>query len=259
MFKTEKIIFEGDSELGHYQVIDLSYNGRDARVLFSGKRAAAQSGIPRDGNPSMLFDYSRRFLELSLSLAPNNVLLIGGGAFTLPMEILKNLPNAEIDVVEKDPELEKIAKRYFGLKDNPKLKIILGDGREYLRSTKNTYDLILIDAFMHNIIPHPLSTKEFMEIMQRRLTKNGVVASNIISAYHGLHDSVIKQQYATYKSMFKHVDIIPADKVLSYWISQNFLLISTNKRFKPKYNLRFESLKPPLVNSSDVQFDHKNT
>jgi spermidine synthase len=259
MFKTEKVIFEGDTKFGHYQVIDMEYTGRTARILFSGRRAAAQSGIPKDGSPTMLFDYNQRFLELIKSLKPKSILLIGGGGFTLPMEILKNLPNVEIDVVEQDPELEKIARRFFDLKDDKRLKIIIGEGRKYLNSSQKTYDLILIDAFMHNVIPRSLATVNFIEILQRHLLKSGVVASNIISAYHGLHDNIIKQQYATYKSAFKHVDVFPADTILSYWISQNFLLVATNKLIRPKYNLRFEGLKPPLIDSDDVQHDKQST
>jgi hypothetical protein len=62
MFDTEKILFDGNTKFAHYQVIDMHYVGRPARVLFSGQRAAAQSAIPRDGNPAMLFDYNQRFM-----------------------------------------------------------------------------------------------------------------------------------------------------------------------------------------------------
>jgi len=47
------------------------------------------------------------------------------------------------------------------LENNKNLKIFFGDGREYLLTTKNVYDLILIDAFVHSVIPKPLSTQEF--------------------------------------------------------------------------------------------------
>jgi spermidine synthase len=251
----ENIVFETDTKFGHYQVVDMVYVGRKARVLFSGRRAAAQSGIPKDGNPAMLFDYNQRFLELTESIKPKTLLLIGGGAFTLPTAILQNLPNTKVDVVEHDPGLVSIAKKYFGLPTDKRLKTISGDGRKYLESTQRVYDLILIDAFTNSVIPPGLSTKEFVELLQEHLSKNGVSASNIISAYHGPHDSVIKQQYATYKSVFRHTDIFPADKILSYWISQNFLLISTNKLIRPKYSLRFASLKPSLINSGDIQYD----
>jgi spermidine synthase len=182
MLNTEKLIFETDTKFGHYQVVDMVYLGRPARVLFSGQRAAAQSGVPKDGGSTMLFDYNQRFMELTSALRPKNLLLIGGGAFTLPVQILKFFPDTKIDVVELDPELEKIAEAFFELQQDNRLKIIFGDGREYLKASSEKYDLILLDAFTHNVIPAALSTKEFMEILSQHLSKVGVAASNIISA-----------------------------------------------------------------------------
>lgn len=255
MTESEKLLFEVDTPFGHYQVVDMVYVGRKARVLFSGQRAAAQSAIPKDGNPAMVFDYNQRFLELVDSLKPKRMLLIGGGAFTLPIEVLKTMPEVYMDVVEQDPELGKIARRFFDLKPSKRLKITFGDGRQYLQENSTGYDLILIDAFTHNVIPRQLCTQEFTQLAKQNLTKNGVVAGNIISAYHGPSDTVLKQFFATYRSIFKHVDIYPADRALSYWISQNFLLIATNKLIKPKYNLRFEGLKPPPTSPDDIQHD----
>jgi spermidine synthase len=251
----EKIIYETDTKFEHYQVVDMVYVGRPARVLFSGQHSAAQSGVPTDDNPAMLFDYNQRFLELVGSLKPHSILLIGGGAFTLPMEILKYFPDTKIDVVERDPGLKDLAQKFFGLKKNKTLKIYFGDGREYLQNTDNVYELILIDAFVHSVIPKSLSTQEFATLIKLHLSKKGVTAINVISPYHGLHNSVIKQQYATYKSVFKHTDIFPADKTLSLWISQNFLQISTDKRIKPKYNLRFAGLQPPVISAQNILYD----
>jgi spermidine synthase len=255
MLEDEKILFDGDTKLGHYQVIDMNYLGRAARVLMSGYRAAAQSAIPRDNSTRMLFDYNVRFLELISSLKPKNILLIGGGAFVLPMEVLKTFANIKIDVVEINPDLKTLAEKYFGLKTDPRLKIIIGDGREYLQYTTKTYDLILIDAFENTAIPRPLSTQEFAVLVGQKLEKNGVVASNVISAYHGPNNTVIKQQFATYKSIFKHVDIFPADKVITLWVSQNFILTASNKFRRPNYNMSFESLLPPITAQEDIQTD----
>jgi spermidine synthase len=255
MKPAEVVLFDGDTKFDHYQVIDMVYIGRKSRVLFSGQRSAAQSGIPRDGKHTMLFDYNQRFLELVGALKPENILLIGGGAFTLPVEILKFFPDTAVDVVERDPELAKLAEKFFGLKPNKNLHIVFADGREYLEKTTKTYDLILLDAFEHSVIPHALSTNGFVALLQARLSKKGVVAVNVISAYHGPNNSVMKNQYATYKSVFKHADIYPADNSLSLWISQNFLLVATDKLIKPKYNLRFGSIKPPIVSPENIFHD----
>jgi spermidine synthase len=256
MFQTEKVLFDGRTKFGRYQVVDMVYVGRQARVLFSGQRSAAQAGIPLDGGASMLFDYNQRFLELVYSLLPKSILLIGGGAFTLPIEIIKTIPDSTVDVVEIDPELKEISQKYFNLKEDKRLNIIIGDGRTYLASQRKNYDLILVDAFMENIIPAELATYEFGQLMNKSLRKkSGVCAVNVISAYHGPNNAGLKQQFTTYNAAFKHADIFPADDSLSLWIPQNFLIVSTNKTWRPKYNMRFGSLKPPFIAASDLLHD----
>lgn len=251
----EEELYDVTTPFERYQVVDMPYVGRQARVLFSGKRGAAQSGIPLDNNPDMLFDYNQRFLELIESIQPSKILLIGGGAFTLPIKVTEEFPSIEIDVVEQDPELERIAERFFNLKPSKNLNIIIGDGRKYLDSTRKRYDLILLDAYVHSSMPKNLSTKEFIELLAKHLSKNGAAAVNVISAYHGPNDTVLKQTYATYKTGFSQIDIFPADKVLSYWISQNFVMVATKGTDRPPYQLRFESLKPPPASLKDILHD----
>lgn len=256
MEHAENVRFQLTTKFGHYRVVDTVYAGRPARVLFSGRDHSAQSAIALDEDPQMVFDYNQRFLELAESLKPNSVLQIGGGAFTLPTRFSKTLPETQITAVEQDAQLKKIAKRFFGLVPSTNLDIVIDDGRNYLARTSQAYDLILLDAYLHSSIPRSLATEEFLKIVDSHLNKNGVVAANIISAYHGLNNTVLKQHYATYKSVFRHVDIFPADKLPTYWISQNFLLVGTNKTFKPHYNLRFDSLQPLPVSSEDILHDY---
>src|ERR1700760_605289 len=105
----QHILWEGDTIYGHYQVVDTLYDGRPARVLYSGDRQAAQSGIAKDASPSLLFDYNQRVFELLTSVLPKRVLLIGGAVCTLPKALLAALPDVQIDVIEPDSGLTKLA------------------------------------------------------------------------------------------------------------------------------------------------------
>ena len=58
-----------------------------------------------DDNPLLLFDYNQRLFELVTNLRPKSLLLIGGGAYTLPSALLAALPKLEITVVEVAPHL----------------------------------------------------------------------------------------------------------------------------------------------------------
>src|SRR6476469_4412698 len=96
----EGILVEGDTQHGHYVVADTIYSGRPARVLYSGNHQAAQSGVAKDDNPDLLFDYNQRFIELVRGLLPKKILLIGGGALSLPKALLEEFPEVSLDVVE---------------------------------------------------------------------------------------------------------------------------------------------------------------
>ncbi len=177
MLKRDRIVYEGNTKLEHYQVIDMVYEGRRARVLFSGNRKAAFSGIPLDDNHELLFDYIQRLYELVATTRPKRLLVIGGGVYTLPTALLHALPDILIDVIEIDSELDAIAEGFFGLHSNDRMRIFHQDGRDYLNQTSELYDMIIIDAFTHLHIPMSLATHLTVPSLRRILYS----ASNAVS------------------------------------------------------------------------------
>ena len=97
--------------------------------------------------------------------------MIGGAGYSYPKEYLKTYPNAKMDVVEIDPQMTEIAKKYFRLKENPHLKIIHEDGRIFLnRAESQQYDAVLMDAFSSLFsVPFQLTTIEAVEQISRVL------------------------------------------------------------------------------------------
>ena len=89
-------------------------------------------------------------------------LLVGGAAYSFPKDYLKKYPNAEMDVVEIDPQMTEIARKFFRLEENPRLRSIHQDGRFYLNQTESEkYDVVLMDAFGSLLtIPFQLTTVE---------------------------------------------------------------------------------------------------
>ncbi|MDB5170034.1 MAG: Spermine synthase [Candidatus Saccharibacteria bacterium] len=215
-----------DTDLEHYQVVERVYEGRPARVLFSGPRRAAQSGIGLDDDPDLLFDYNQRLLEVANGVYPQRILVIGGGAFTLPMALTAALPEAIVDVVELDPGLRAIAAEHFGLTESERLDISFGDGREFVEQSNQLYDLIVLDVFSELSIPRQFLTIEFVRKLHARLQPGGTVAMNIIASYQGINAGLIKSQVAAYQSLFDRLDIFPAAYGLTSWLPQNLLLVA---------------------------------
>jgi spermidine synthase len=238
----DRIVFDGDTAMEHYQVIDTVYEGRLARVLYSGQRHTAQSGVARDGQPDLLFDYNQRFLELLESVPAKRLLLIGGGAFTLPMALLVNFPDLYVDVVEIDPGLTQIAERYFGLQPSEHLNIIAADGGEFLGHNNQQYDVILIDAFSHSSLPDTLRSEAAVQHVYRSITPDGIAAMNIIAPYYGPNNSLIREQLEHYSVYFRKVETYPAGRALfSLWLPQNLVLV-TQKGKEHELHLRYGKL-----------------
>lgn len=250
------VLWEGETDLGHYQVIDCTYDGRPARVLYSGKRQAAQSGVAKDARADLLFDYNQRMFELVSNLSPDKVLLIGGGVGTLSKALLEALPAIRIDMLEPDAGLTDLAYRFFELPVDERLRIFHTDGRAYLRRTAERYDMILVDAFMHTTIPKELKTVEAFQAFRKHLKSEGVFAMNVISGYYGPGAATLRQLYAAACQSFDAVDIFLAGRGYSLWLPQNFVLTAQGKVDLPIGDyVRYEVVKPPEINPREALHD----
>jgi spermidine synthase len=81
---------------------------------------------------------------------PRRALVIGGGDGGSSEELLKHSSLELVHMAELDPDVIEIARAQFakvhrGAFDDPRLKVTVGDGLAYLRSTTVRYDLVCMD------------------------------------------------------------------------------------------------------------------
>lgn len=218
------IIAEFDTAHGHYQVVDMVYEGRPARVLFSGQQVAAQSGIATDGKPDLLFDYNQRLFEAVTGINPQTVLIIGGGMYTLPIALLNALPQCQIDVVELDAELDDVAERFFDLQPDPRLTIVHADGLQFLQDTSKQYDCIVLDAYTHSAAEPTLYSEQAVKLMKAHLHPEGWILANVIAAYYGRRADVVHDLVAQFENYNLKIMMYVASEGLSLWLPQNLVL-----------------------------------
>src|SRR5262249_55624535 len=108
-----------------------------------------------------------------------NVLMLGLGGGTISTYLARHMPDLAVGVVEIDPTVVAVAKKYFGLRESDKVRFLDGDGRVFLNRHKETYDLILLDAFHGGYVPFHLLTKEFFTLVKQRLAPGGAAAFNV--------------------------------------------------------------------------------
>jgi spermidine synthase len=150
-----------------------------------------------------------RYYHLIRHFKPDfrETLLIGGAGYSFPKDFLRKYAEARIDVVEIDPQMTKIAKKFFRLEENPRLNIFHADGRVFLnQSESNKYDAVLMDAFGSLFsVPFQLTTLEAVRQIDRVLKDDGVVIFNIGGAIEGASSGFLQSELNTYRQIFPRV------------------------------------------------------
>lgn len=129
-------------------------------------------------------DYTRYYhFAYVLNPAMQRVLFIGVGGGTGPKEFVHDYPGVSADGVDVDPAVLDVARKFFNLKEGPRLHLFATDGRQFVRrAAGQKYDAIVVDAYTTNrygsTIPPHLTTREFFEESARLLTPGGVVVYN---------------------------------------------------------------------------------
>ncbi len=171
----------------------------DVRMLIDGKTDATASG---DLDTQLLISYVPLFLHNE----PEDVLVLGlGSGISLAATASFGVRHSEC--LEIEPAVVT-ASRFFAeanrnILENPNVEIIMTDGRHYLLSTTNMYDVIASEPsnpWMAGI--SNLFTKEFYEICTGRLKPGGIMCQ-FIHGYN-LTPEDFKMVMATFSSVFPH-------------------------------------------------------
>lgn len=199
----ERVLYEKDSD---YNTIVVTEDDRGLRTLRFEKGGARQS-VVKVGDPDHLeLPYARAMLAgLAVVDDPKRVLIIGLGGGTIPSFIHRHYPEAAIDAVDIDPEVVDVAKRFFGFREDGRMRAHVGDGRRFIEECRNRYDVIFLDAFGSDNIPYHLATREFLQGVRRALAPNGVVVGDVWGRHSNpLYDSMVR----TYQDVFEELYVL---------------------------------------------------
>lgn len=183
-------------------------SGRPVLQVFTGP-TTIQSAMFTDQDNELVLPYTRFFRYASEFLHPNakSALVIGGGAYSFPKDILKENSEVKVDVVEIDPKMTQIAKEKFNVKDDPRLTSYNEDGRTFLNRNQKKYDEIFVDSFRTYVAPFQLTTLETAQKINNSLTDKGIVLVNMIQSINGVTGRFFRAEYATYKKVFPQIYI----------------------------------------------------
>lgn len=186
----------------------------------------------------LVFDYTKMYdLMFNSSKKIKDTLLIGGAGYSYPKHYISKYLDKNMDVVEIDPKVTEIAKKYFYLdklieeydtEENGRLKLINDDGRTYLNNNTKKYDAILNDAFSDTTPAATLTTLEAVKNIKKSLNENGLYLTNIVSSLEGESSKFLKAEVKTLKEVFLNVYVIPCVTKNDLNVTQNSMVIATD-------------------------------
>lgn len=225
----------------HNSSVLVSYDGLYSRIRVEQKEYAGRPihMLRRDGNHSSavfpnnptehVFQYTR-FIDLYRFLKPDatSLLIIGGGAYTIPRYITATNPNIHTTVTEIEPSLFPLAQKYFDLTDTSRITNHIGDARTFLYQTNDVYDVIFTDAFGTSAdIPFQLTTVEYYTELKKHMSADGVFITNYIGALDTDPRSITTAMLHTLRSVFGDVALYRVRASETDGI-QNLILVARN-------------------------------
>ncbi|MHB8925846.1 MAG: spermidine synthase [Coriobacteriia bacterium] len=154
------------------------------------------------------------FFHVALAIQPQatRTLVIGLGGGSVVKRMWRDYPQMRVDTVEIDPDVVDVARHFFELPDDPRIRVFVGDGRRLVEDSAETYDIIVVDAFDDDRIPRPLTTEQFMRAARERMSEDGVIAYNVIGAIAGDHSRQFRSLHRTLANTWRRVRVFNADE-----------------------------------------------
>lgn len=191
-----------------------------------------QSAMYLDDHTALALQYTR-FFKASWHFVPSarRFLVLGGGGFSFPKFALARYADVQMDVVELDPGVTRLARRFFFLEDHPRMTVHHEDARTFINRRENRYDVILIDVFNSQYsVPFHLTTIETAKRLHDMLREDGVIIMNTIAAIEGRQGRFLRSEYLTYSSVFPHVDLFPLQHPGDGQAVQNVMIVASKTR-----------------------------
>lgn len=136
------------------------------------------------------FIYHEMITHVPMAVHPSvkKVLVIGAGDGGVVRELVRYPEIESIDMVEIDPLVVEVCKKYLPLTacrfDDPRLTVHYEDGLRFVRFKENEYDLIIVDSTDPFGPGEGLFTKEFYGNCYKALKDDGILINQHESPFY---------------------------------------------------------------------------
>lgn len=166
-------IHRSHDEIGPIQVMD---DGHKRYLTFG---TEDEQSCQLVNQPHLLqHEYTRAALLSLLMVEPKHITVIGIGGGCLLTALNYLLPHCRLQGVELRREVVRLAHKYFQLPKHTGIKLHIGDGIEYIKTSQLKSDIIIADMYLaEGINPEQLS-QEFIANSHQRLQQGGWLVLN---------------------------------------------------------------------------------
>jgi len=229
-WKNQNVVHYQNSQYGNICVIE-----NQGQYIFF------QDGIPNVITPIPDIPFVEEFVHLPLLAhpEPRRLLILSGGAGGIINEALKHSSLETIEYAELDPLLLDLFRKFptplteSELNDK-RVTIKHVDGRLLLKTTRNTYDLILVGIMEpSNLQTNRFFTKEFFSLAESRLNEGGILVLGLPGSLTYSNEELKDLNsciFHTLESVFPYIRVIPGDGTNLFLLSDSREILTIDRR-----------------------------
>jgi spermidine synthase len=138
------------------------------------------NNIPQSGGEFVHMWHSVVSYISKTEINPKNILILGVGGGTVIMDLSKRFPKTNITGIEIDPVIIEMAKSHFHLREINNLNLITKDAINWINNNSQnlTYDIIVVDLFIHKFNPTKSRQYKFLNNLKKILSNDGILIFN---------------------------------------------------------------------------------
>ncbi len=173
------LVHQTHDKEGSIEVIDT----KGVRALHFGSHSRQSTMLLEDPNQLNSL-YAQAMMGLLLfNDSPKDILMIGLGGGSITKYLLHQFAECQIKVIEYRNSVLKIARSHFEFPRDPRLKVKIGCGGEYVSTqsklSEEKHDLLVIDAYDHEGMALEVSSENFFDSCRTLLKDDGLLAINL--------------------------------------------------------------------------------
>ena len=187
-YKRPYIVDDGESRSLHF---DLRY---------------VQSSMHMDDPTRLRLRYTQKMMGFLLfGETPRQITVIGLGGGSLAKYCYRQLPNADITVVEIDPYVVALREHFMVPADDVRFRIEVDDGLHHLAVCSTEIDVLLVDAYDSKGVARSIASAAFILHAFHRLGPNGIFIMNLTGSLDRYEQLILRVK----KRFNRHVLVIP--------------------------------------------------